>query len=159
MVRIKRHVIFQPARLLRPVLCACVVGGGLQVLSLTQPVAHASVGPCATDPLFIFSNGTELDVDTVITDISADVQQAVFTIHVPTGTSLVAYVAGALGAKESWRVLADAAPGNYTTVTDVHAATQGIEVQATTQITGVLGAVAAVVEGQANQDLTAQATL
>jgi hypothetical protein len=131
----------------------------MQVFPLTQPIARASVGPCATDPLFIFSNGTELDVDTVIADVSADIQQAIFAIHVPAGTSLVGYVAGALGAKESWRVLADEAPGNYTTVTDVYAATQGIQVQATTQITGILGAAAALIEGQANQNLTAHATI
>jgi hypothetical protein len=159
MVATKRHVILPHARLRRSLLCACVVGGGLQVLSLTQPVAHASVGPCATDPLFAFSNGTELDVDTVITDTSADVQHVVFTIHVPVGTQLVSYVAGALGTKESWSMLADQAPDNYETVTFVHSATSGIAVQATTTVTDGIGNSARVINGQDKQNLIAQVTL
>src|SRR5690349_19183833 len=99
MVATKRHVMLPHARLRRGLLCACIVGGGLQVLAVTQPVAHASVGPCGSDPLFIFSNGTELDVNTVIADTSADIRQVVYTIHVPVGTELVSYVAGALGTK------------------------------------------------------------
>jgi hypothetical protein len=159
MVIIKRQVIRQRARLLRSLLCACAVGGGLQALARTQPVAHASVGPCATDPLFIFSNGTELDVDTVIADISADVQQVVFTIHVPRGTQLVAYVAGALGAKESWSVLADQAPDNYETVTFVHDPTPGIPVQATTTVTDVIGTSATAMNGYDLEKLIVHATL
>jgi hypothetical protein len=154
-----RRVPSRYARLLRALLAACVLGSGLQLLSSEALVAYASVGPCASDPLFIFSNGTELDVATLIAAADVEVQQAIYIIHVLVGVHFLLYVAGALGARESWRVIADEAPGAYITITDVQATAQGTAIRATTQITGFLGAQAEIVEGQVNQDLVAHATL
>lgn len=126
--------------------------------SLT-PVAHADIAGCRSDPALLLSNGVELDVSSAIADTAADVQQVTYTVHIPGGTSPVLAVAGSLGAREVWRVVADNPPDTYDTSTLVTTLTYGVSVQTTTQAFGLGGAPLVTIAGQDHQELRAHVSL
>jgi len=123
------------------------------------PVAHADIAGCRSDPALLLSNGVELDVSSTITDTAADVQQVTYTVHIPGGTSPVLAVAGSLGAREVWRVVADNPPDTYDTSTLVTTLTHGVAVQTTTQALGLVGAPLVTITGQDHQELRAHVSL
>ena len=81
------------------------------------PGAHAEVSVCYTDPVVVLSNGNTLDLSDTIGDNYLDVQQIVYTLHAPAGTSVanVIYTSGPIGPKESLRFYADQPAGQYAT--------------------------------------------
>jgi hypothetical protein len=115
-------------------LGAAVLGASVLASASPAPVAQASLGGCGSDPVVLLSNGVTLDLNTSIDDTASDVQQVVYTLHVPSGTSVtsVTYTSGLLGPKELLRFFADNLPDTYDTATTVNTATNGIAVTTTT---------------------------
>jgi hypothetical protein len=137
-----------------------VCSAGLLACLLPAPhVAQASIGHCGSDPIVLLSDGTEIDMDVAIDDVSSDVLQVTYTLHAPVGTHVIATIAGSLGARESWAVLADNAPKTYDTVTLVSTNTSGVQVQATTQALGLVGLAVKTASGVDDQSLAAHVSI
>lgn len=145
-------------RLLRP-LVACVVAVTLGSSILAAHPARAQLVGCQSDPVLLLSNGTEIDLRASIDDSSDDVQQVSYTVHGPTGTSVVGETPGLLGPKEVVRYVADQDPGRYATTTVVDTGAGAVAVTATTQALGLVGVSLGSVSGVAHQPLTLTLTL
>jgi hypothetical protein len=105
--------------------------------------------------VLLLSNGTEIDLQASIDASSDDVQQVIYTVHGPAGTSLVSSTPGVLGPKQVTRFVADQAPGQYTTTTVVDTVTGGVAVTAQTQALAADAATAlATVSGLSHQPLS-----
>jgi hypothetical protein len=107
----------------------------------------------------LLSNGTQLDLSAAIDDSSDDVLQVTYTLHIPTGTQVVAYTPGLLGDKQVLSAIADESGSTYETATLVQTKTDGIQVTATTEAAGLVGLALDSVSGYDNQSLTVQVTI
>jgi len=140
--------------------CGAAALSATLLASLTRPpVAYADIAGCRSDPALLLSNLVELDVSSAIADTAADVQQVTYTVHIPVGTRPILIVAGSLGAREVWRVVADNPPDTYDTSTLVTTFTHRVGVQATTQALGLVGAPLVTIAGQDHQELHAHVSL
>jgi hypothetical protein len=147
-----------PARRLRS-LFVPAVAVALGISLATPRLAHAQLSGCQSDPVLVLSNLTEIDLHASIADSSDDVQQVIYTVHAPVGTSLVTYTPGLLGPKQVVQFVADQDSGHYTTTIVVDTGTGGVDVTATTQALALLGAALATVSGVSHQPLTVALTL
>jgi len=122
----RRHALLTPA-----VLTAAVL-----VHPCVRPVAQASIGGCASDPVVVLSSGVSVDLRATIDDDAGDVQQVVYTLHAPVGTGVTRWLgtSGPLGPKEVFHFLADTAPGRYDSATLVSTTTRGVAVSASTAV-------------------------
>jgi hypothetical protein len=112
-------------------------------MTVAHPVsiAHASLGGCNGDPVVVLSNGVTIDLNASISDNLSDVQQVVYTLHAPGGTSVVSvvYTSGLLGPKEVLRFYSDNLPSTYDTSTRVSTYSTGITVTTSTSVVPVTG--------------------
>ena len=131
----------------------------LLLLHAAAPAAHASIGGCRSDPVFVLSNGTELDLGATIDTDSSNVLGVTYTLYVPTGIHVLSATGWSLGSTERWSVVANMPQGRYRTDTFVTATVQGVPVQATTQAVGLIGAALDVVDGYDDQHLEALVAL
>lgn len=124
-------------RVLAPSVLASALGA---VMVPTIPTAHASLGACGSDPVVVLSNGVTIDLYATVGDASDDVQQIVYTLHAPHGTSVlsVVYTSSLLGPKEVLQFEADTLPDTYATETVVTTGARGIAVTATTTVVPLL---------------------
>lgn len=146
----------------RRVVAAPLLAAGLLATLPPPPLAHAELVGCRSDPVVTLSDGTVLDLSAQISDAVADVQQVVYTLHVPLGTRVVSLVStdGALGLKESVRITADDLPTTYDTGTAVSTGTAGVAVTATTTVVPLLGpTVGGAASGKDQQTLPIHLTL
>jgi hypothetical protein len=144
------------------VLGAALLGVGVLASASPARVAHASLGACGSDPVVLLSNGVTLDLNTSIDDTESDVQQVVYTLHVPSGTSVtsVTYTTGLLGPREILRFYADNRPDTYDSATTVNTATRGIAVTTATTAVPLLDSPAgAATSGHDQQNLHVSVTL
>lgn len=103
----------------RALLAAALAAGVLLGGPLAVNTAHAAIG-CRADPLVHLTNGTTIDVSATIYDTAADVKGITYVLHGPTGTafSTVTWPAwDQFTARETFRYVADQAPGQYRTDT------------------------------------------
>ena len=110
-----------------PKLARLLLAVGILILGYAigpfQPVAHAIVSGCRSDPLVILSDGTVLDVSVAIDTAVSDVTEIHYTIHGPVGTAVVAVVTTptiGFAGKETFTYYADTAPKEYVTEALVH---------------------------------------
>ena len=142
-----------------PSLRIALAAGALFLALPAVPTAYASIGGCRSDPVFVLSDGTELDVSATIDTTSDLVQNVTYTLYIPAGTQVVGYAAGSLGARQQWSAVADLPAQQYETVTRVTTATAGVAVSATTQALGPLGSAAGTAQGQNAQKLVVDVAL
>ena len=83
--------------------------------------ASAAVRSCRTDPIFMLSNGTTLNVTLNINADTANVRNVTYILHVPPGVTVtkVVYTAGGIGTKEMYKVYQDSPANTYTSDTVV----------------------------------------
>lgn len=143
----------------RGVYCLLALGLAVLLLCAAAPAAHASIGGCRSDPVFLLSNGTELDLTAAIATDSSNVLGVAYALHIPTGIQVLSAIGWSLGAKEQWSVAADMPPGQYRTSTFVTTSLQGIAVQTTTEAIGLIGAAIRTVDGYNDQHLEVQVAL
>ena len=131
----------------------------LLLLHAAAPAAYASIGGCRSDPVFVLSNGTELDLGATIDTGSSNVLGVTYTVHVPTGIQVLSATGWSLGSAERWSVVADMPRDQYRTDTFVTTTVQGVPVQTTTQAVGLIGATLVAVDGYNDQHLEALVAL
>jgi hypothetical protein len=114
---------------------------------------------CRSDPAVVLSDGTTVDLSADIADSLADVQAVSYTLHIPAGTRVLAWVGtdGLMGLRESFQAQADAAPDTYASVTVVTTATPHIAVTAHTQLVDGRATMLGAASGWDRQPLQVQA--
>jgi hypothetical protein len=123
---------------LRWLLLASLVTA-LLLAVLHAPAAQAAFSSCRSDPLFILSDGTILDVSVAIgTDVS-NVEEIHYVVHGPRGVKLVTAISTpTLGFEglETVTYIADQDAREYSTDTIVHAEVSNVTATAYTIFAG-----------------------
>ena len=116
------------------------LGAGLMTTAQPVAIGQASLGTCGSDPVVVLSNGVTIDLNSAISDTESDVQQVAYTLHAPSGTSVISviYTSGLIGPKEVLRFFADNLPDTYDTTTKVSTYTTHIAVTTATSVVPVL---------------------
>ena len=106
---------------------------------MTRP-ALAAFTTCTSDPVLTLSNGAAIDVKAVVSDVTADVKDIVYTVHAPAGTRLVSVVDtdSVLGLVEHVNFYADNASHSYDTYATVYTGQSGVTVKASTTVVSAL---------------------
>jgi len=120
---------------------ALAFGAAIALSSLlpgTTHTAHAAIGGCAGDPVVVLSNGATVDLGVVADASASDVQQIVYDLHAPAGTTIVGVIS--LGPLETLHFYADNGPTTYDTVTRVMAPASHSAVTATASVAAPLSA-------------------
>mgnify|MGYP000073681897 CR=1 FL=1 len=120
----------------------------LALAGLAWPAASASAGvrSCRTDPILTFSDGSQLTVKAVIETELVNVEQVIYTVHIPKNLALTreVHTAGGMGGREVVVWIADQEPGEYqsSTLVIVKTAANGVKVKAVAVLNpGTFGAV------------------
>jgi hypothetical protein len=123
----------------RGFLLGAVLAAGLVGIPWHAQGALASIGSCRTDPMLMFSNGTVIKLETRIGDSSSDVQQIIYTVNAPAGTTVtnIVYTGGELKDRESVQVQTSNSANSYDTSTQVFTGQSGVSVTAETKIPSV----------------------
>jgi hypothetical protein len=135
---------------------ACVAAAALMLATCSSALvshpASAAVGLCRTDPHIQLTGGRNVDLSVSIGDVSSDVQQIQYTVHVPAGSDVkkVVYTGSDLSGRESITVVADNPADTYDTDTVV-TTSDSAAVTADTKVTGVGSGSAS---GTSGQDLS-----
>ncbi len=129
-----RHILFKHALTLVSALVMVVVSG------LQTSVAEAKLSSCRGDPVFVFSDGTILDVTVEIgTDVS-NVTEIHYVVHGPPGVELVTSLStptlGFTG-KEFVTYYADGRPDRFVTDTLVRTKVKDVPVTAYSTFAGL----------------------
>ncbi len=125
-------------RLIRPLL----VAGFLLALVLGAahaPAVQAAFAGCRSDPVFVLSDGTILDVSVAIGTSVNNVDEIHYTVHGPKGVKLIAAISTpTLGFEglETVTYIADGAPNQYVTDTIVHTSVSNVSTTAYTIFAG-----------------------
>lgn len=87
----------------------------------TTPIASAGMRACRADPVILLSNGEIVQTDVAIMADAAEVQQVLYTLHLPAGIQVVSviYTPSEIGHKEVVRFVDDMPPYQYMTDTMV----------------------------------------
>lgn len=94
--------------------------------------AHAIEIGCRSDPLIILSNGAIIDLSADIAAVPWEVEEVVYVLHAPVGTSVVAVIPTPSWPTtiERFYFYADNPPGQYTSTTTVYTEDEGVDVTA-----------------------------
>jgi len=139
-------------RLVRPLGGAALLSSGLLVSPLLAPHAQAIIAGCGGDPVVVLSDGTTLDLNATADADASTVRQIAYTLHAPTGTSVVSVTS--LGVRETLAFRADNTPHTYDTVTRVDASVSDAAVTTTTTVIPLRGVPATgSATGATNEDL------
>jgi hypothetical protein len=113
-------------------LAAAVLAVGLLATPMAASGAFAHLSVCRHDPVVFLSNGNMLDLTATIGDDEQNIQQIVYTIHIPRGTSVtgVQYTHG-FNSVERLVAYSNDPAGTYDTYTDVRTSDKGVSVAAT----------------------------
>lgn len=113
-------------------LLAIVLAFSVCVAVSAQKTAVASLISCRSDPLVILSNGTVLDISADIDTLLTNVEEVHYTLHIPTGLSVVAALSTPNWPTtvETFTVYADQSAGKYSTTTTVETTTSNTAVTA-----------------------------
>lgn len=98
--------------------------------STTIPTASAGLRACRADPVILLSNGELVQTDVSIMTDAADVEQVLYTLHLPVGVKVISviYTPSEIGHKEVVRFIDDMPPYRY--MTDTVVTTYGAPVSA-----------------------------
>ena len=124
--------------LVRPLLAACLL---LAVIfgASRAPAASAALGGCRSDPVFVLSDGTILDVTVEIGTAVSNVTEINYVVHGPKGVTLVtALSTPTIGFQGLERVsyVADGAANQYITDTVVQTSLSNVSTTARTVFAG-----------------------
>jgi hypothetical protein len=91
------------------------------LLAALSPEAGAAAFRCRSDPAVLLSNGSIVDISADIAAYPWDIQTVDYTMHIPAGLRvlLVIRTPSWPTTRETFRVVADQAPGVYDTKTVV----------------------------------------
>jgi hypothetical protein len=81
----------------------------------STPTATAGLRACRADPVILLSNGEIVQTDVAIMTDAANVEQVVYTLHVPAGVAVISviYTPSEIGHKEVVRFIDDMPPYQY----------------------------------------------
>jgi hypothetical protein len=118
----------------RLVTLTFLIGAALQAPAASP--AAAAIVACRGDPIVWLSNGETIQIIAEVAASAAEVQEVVYTIHVPLGATMtrVVYDSGPLDRKESVALVDDLLPYHYTTDTLVMTYRNGIAITASTSM-------------------------
>jgi hypothetical protein len=85
------------------------------ISTATVPSASAGLRACRADPVILLSNGEIVQTDVAIMTDAANVEQVLYTLHVPAGVSVISviYTPSEIGHKEVVRFIDDMPPYQY----------------------------------------------
>lgn len=108
---------------------ALALAASLAVGALVPGHAFAGLSGCDLDPIVTLSNGAQLTIDTNVADVPGDIQNVVYTLHLPVGVTVtsVSYPDG-YGVNESVNAYSDQRWGNLTVSSLVNTGTPGVAV-------------------------------
>jgi hypothetical protein len=111
----------------RALLGAATLAAAL--LGTTLPT-HAALG-CRADPIVLLSNGAKIEMSNFMYDSGANVSLVAYTLHGPTGTSVVSvsYANTTPGIQETFQYVADNGAGNYDSYSAIYDNTPQVNVQ------------------------------
>lgn len=130
-----KHLISH--RSVRLGLGAVILSLGLLSGPFVSHPAHAYISGCDTDPIVYLSNGVVVTMDASINAPITDVSSVSYVLHVPMGTSVTSTVYDAFGYLEQLTVVAEQWRQQYTTDTTVVTVASGVQVTATSSVTGI----------------------
>lgn len=112
----------------------------LAVSASPARTAEAALGGCRTDPVFILSDGTVLDVSVDINTDVSNVTNIRYEVHGPKGISLITFISTptlGFAGKELVTYYADARPNHYWTDSWVETGPSNVGVTAYTTFAGL----------------------
>ncbi len=88
--------------------------GSIFLTGIAPSSAFALAG-CRSDPVIVLSNLRTLDVSATIYDSTSDLRSVTYTVHGPSGTSVVLALStdGLVGQVEHFKYVADQLPNHY----------------------------------------------
>jgi hypothetical protein len=115
---------------IRPLHRALLLALAVVLLSILP--AQAAMLGCRSDPAVVLSNGLVLDLSADIAAKPWEVQQVVYTLHIPRGVNAVAILRTRTWptSVERFVITADNAPGRYDSTTVVYTRRKGVAVTA-----------------------------
>ena len=114
-------MLYRPSPLI-PRARAIIGIGVLLALMASLLIAHpasAAIRSCRTDPVILLSNGEIVQTDATIATDAENVQQVIYTLHLPVGVKVIAVVntPSRLGDREVVNFVDDLPPYHYSTDT------------------------------------------
>ncbi len=128
-------------RMCRFLVLGTALTGGLLLGPLHPLGAHAQWGNCLDDPIVFLSDGTVIDLSTVVYAPAASVQSIAYTLHVAPGLTVnrLIVTGGTLPYVETFTLVNDAAAGHVQSEMVASTASHVRVTTATLVSTGTIG--------------------